>query len=45
MAYKFGHEWQRERERFATIEQAYDPWSIRTIEATSPVHTGMNRSS
>jgi SAM-dependent methyltransferase len=36
MAYRFDHEWQRERERLATIEQAYDPWSIRTIEATSP---------
>lgn len=38
MAYKFDHEWRRERERLATIEQAYDPWSIRTIEATSPRH-------
>lgn len=38
MAYRFDHEWQRERERLATIEQAYDPWSIRAIEATSPQH-------
>ncbi len=38
MAYKFDHEWQRERERLATLEQAYDPWSIRTIEATGPQH-------
>ena len=36
MAYKFDHEWRRERERLATIEEAYDPWTIRTIEATAP---------
>jgi len=36
LAYKFDHEWRRERERLATIESAYDPWTIRTIEATGP---------
>ncbi len=35
MAYKFDHEWRQERERLATLEEAFDPWSIRTIEATA----------
>ncbi len=28
VSYKFDHEWLRKRERLATLEQAYDPWSM-----------------
>jgi len=36
MAYKFDHAWREERARLARIEQAFDPWTIRSIEATCP---------
>lgn len=34
MAYPFDHAWREERARLARIEQAFDPWTIRSIEAT-----------
>ena len=36
MAYRFDHAWREERARLARIEQALDPWTIRSIEATEP---------
>ena len=36
MAYQFDHAWKEERARLAKIEEAFDPWTIRSIEATSP---------
>ena len=36
MSYQFDHKWEAERARLAALEQAFDPWSIRTIRATDP---------
>ena len=36
MSYQFDHRWKEERARLAALEQAFDPWSIRTILATNP---------
>jgi len=34
MAYQFDHAWREERARLARIEQAFDFWTLRSIEAT-----------
>lgn len=36
MAYPFDHAWQQERARLSQLEQAFDAWTIRSIEATRP---------
>jgi SAM-dependent methyltransferase len=36
MAYRFDHGWREERARLARIEQAFDPWTIRSVEETKP---------
>ena len=38
MAYRFDHAWKEERARLAGIEATFDPWTIRSIEATNPQH-------
>jgi trans-aconitate methyltransferase len=38
LAYRFDHAWKEERARLARIEETFDPWTLRAIEATRPQH-------